>query len=96
MEMACVSNKLFRKISSSGLRTEISIVKSASSAFTSPETENSFAVLMLPARIAPSSSVTDATVFGMTAFESVPPVLTVTMSPYSNVMSASVSPFAMM
>ena len=82
MEMDCTPNMLFRKSPSSGLRAEMSNVRSAEVASTLPETEISFAVLMLPARIAPSSSVTDATSREITESDSVPPVCTRMVSSY--------------
>ena len=96
MEMACAPNRLLRKMSSSGLRAEISKVRSAEAASTLPEIENSFAVLMLPDRIAPSSSVTDATLRAITESDSVPPACTRMVSPYPKFWFERVSPFAMM
>ena len=96
MEMDCVSNRLFRKRPSSGLRAEISNVRSAVAASTLPETEISFAVLMLPARIAPSSSVTDTTSLEITESDSVPPACTRMVSPYPKFWFERVCPFAMM
>ena len=96
MERNCTPNRLFRKSPSSGLRVEMSNVRSAEAASTLPETEISFAVLMLPLRIAPSSIVTDTTSLEITESDSVPPACTRMVSPYPKFWFERVSPFAMM
>ena len=96
METDFDPNRLFRKRPSSGLRAEISRSSSAAPAFTLPETENTFAVLMLPVRIAPSFNVTDVTSREIMESDNVPPACTRIVSPYPNVWFESVCPFAMM